>query len=1212
MNAPIYTSFLALSESAKSVHYISDHPNMILEGEQRWMKYGFNTAAYMPPKEPGPICMMGKVYSKGIGTHAESSFSIYLGGMYDTFTADAGLQDHDGENGSVIFQVLANGQKLYESPVIRRGDKPVPVSVSVKGAHELQLHVKPAGKGLDGCIANWGDARLIPTPGAYESLQPVNRHLDIAPFAGVVTSDPARHDGARSSRLQDFRPEDIFLDEDVIPSRDGKWQVPVYPGGQGCIGLVWAERRYPTEVSITFSDDGDTPAPEQIKMEYWSSEGREEGIPTWEIVGQTVWQGRWEPLPGELTRTGNNYHFRIASDLPEYQYTRGGIHKVRWIISDSPSTASVESFSAVSKSEVREDKIRLYGHPSHPGETVTLELYNAYIAGTKATQLQWNTSEPLSLDLQSAGMPKFPDRGMIRFAFPTLAFAVAINDVVKTGCVYVPDAGLLAISDDSRITPAKYLASIEGKKSILERVREMPDQTFEQAKTHLLEPLNNNDPLLLSLACDNNKFVVERNGSILFNMEPDPSSPKTMLSYRYDRCSLHPKFGKDGEVITNRRIAGTQTPAAVVTAKDGNLTYKEVVFVPTYGEPKGDSEYLYTKPLGVARFTIENSGSIEQSASLGFSLIHKDPESQEETHIDFAVVEQGMAAWHDDKLVCFMDTSKLMGPNADFDGSSLSIHGDLPAGGCAEVTLYIPRWNAALDECLDMRDSQSLYDKMCRYWSTLLAGGMRIDVPEQLLCDVFHASPMHIMLATRNEDDASKVAPWVASASYGPIDSEAQAPTLAMDLLGYHGFTRRCHEYFLSKYNHEGYLANGYTVIGTGQHLWTLAQHYRLTGDAEWIKKFAPQLSKSCRWITTQRSKTMKHDSPGRTKPEHGLMSPGVLADWHRYAYYFYGNGFYYAGLSSVGEILKESGCEGAEDFSSNAEEYRNDIMNSFKWNQARMPVRPLSNGAWVPACPSSLYCFDYTRNFYGTTSAIGHDVELGGHHIINHGVIPACSKDADWVMNDLEDSWFLIYHSLSDYPEDMVREDWFNFGGFSKLQPYYTRTADVYLAMDDIKPFIRSCFNTFFPMLSMETLALWEHFKAWGGWNKTHETGWMLGQVRNMLLTERGSELWLAPFVTDNWLKDGLGITITNAPSNFGPVSYDIKSNINQGHMTVWINPPNRKEMSQIVIRLRHPEGKNILGAKATGGDVLAIDNDKQTVSLHPTGGTIDLTVEF
>jgi hypothetical protein len=164
-----------------------------------------------------------------------------------------------------------------------------------------------------------------------------------------------------------------------------------------------------------------------------------------------------------------------------------------------------------------------------------------------------------------------------------------------------------------------------------------------------------------------------------------------------------------------------------------------------------------------------------------------------------------------------------------------------------------------------------------------------------------------------------------------------------------------------------------------------------------------------------------------------------------------------------------------------------------------------------------------------------------------------------------LSDGWF-------DYPGTESQKDPYNLGGFSKVQPYYSRNVEVYAMRDDVKPFIRSYFNTIPSLLSTEILSFWEHFNGTGGWNKTHETGYFLHQSRLMLVQERGNELWLAPFVTRNWLKHGMRVSVKNAPTRFGPVTYRIDSAVDDGHIDVEIDPPTRDPFSQVVVRLRHP----------------------------------------
>ncbi len=136
----------------------------------------------------------------------------------------------------------------------------------------------------------------------------------------------------------------------------------------------------------------------------------------------------------------------------------------------------------------------------------------------------------------------------------------------------------------------------------------------------------------------------------------------------------------------------------------------------------------------------------------------------------------------------------------------------------------------------------------------------------------------------------------------------------------------------------------------------------------------------------------------------------------------------------------------------------------------------------------------------------------------------------------------------------------------------------------DDVKAFVRTYFNTIPSLLNYENLSFQEHFAGVAAWNKTHETGYFLHQTRLMLVMERGEDLWLAPFVTNNWLADGMAVGVSKAPTRFGPVSFRINSAVVQGQITATIEPPARTSPRQIVLRLRHPEGKPI--ARVTVND--------------------------
>lgn len=108
-----------------------------------------------------PIRLGGKVYSRGIGVHSRSELTYTLDGGYKTFSAMVGIDDSVITGGSVVFRVFGDDKPLFESPVLRGGDPPVPVEVSLKGVLMLRLEVDYADDGDAGDHANWADARLL-------------------------------------------------------------------------------------------------------------------------------------------------------------------------------------------------------------------------------------------------------------------------------------------------------------------------------------------------------------------------------------------------------------------------------------------------------------------------------------------------------------------------------------------------------------------------------------------------------------------------------------------------------------------------------------------------------------------------------------------------------------------------------------------------------------------------------------------------------------------------------------------------------------------------------------------------------------------------------------------------------------------------------------------------------------------------------------------
>jgi alpha-galactosidase len=106
-----------------------------------------------------PLTLAGRTYEKGLGTNSPSLVRYRLGKRCRELSADIGIDDAAGDIGSVVFQVWADGEKLFDSGTVYRSTPPQRISLDVTGRSEVRLWVGQVDEfGQD--HANWADARL--------------------------------------------------------------------------------------------------------------------------------------------------------------------------------------------------------------------------------------------------------------------------------------------------------------------------------------------------------------------------------------------------------------------------------------------------------------------------------------------------------------------------------------------------------------------------------------------------------------------------------------------------------------------------------------------------------------------------------------------------------------------------------------------------------------------------------------------------------------------------------------------------------------------------------------------------------------------------------------------------------------------------------------------------------------------------------------------
>lgn len=102
----------------------------------------------------------GETFDQGVGTHSFSRIFVHLGGKADRFKASVGMDDSAGGEGSVEFRIVGDGNVLWLSGVMRKGEVAKPVDIDVSRVDYLTLEVTDGGDGIHGDAADWADARF--------------------------------------------------------------------------------------------------------------------------------------------------------------------------------------------------------------------------------------------------------------------------------------------------------------------------------------------------------------------------------------------------------------------------------------------------------------------------------------------------------------------------------------------------------------------------------------------------------------------------------------------------------------------------------------------------------------------------------------------------------------------------------------------------------------------------------------------------------------------------------------------------------------------------------------------------------------------------------------------------------------------------------------------------------------------------------------------
>ncbi len=152
-----------------------------------------------------PYQLGAKTYSHGIAFNSTKHILVRIGQPAARFVADVGIENNDDTqrgavlgNGSVTFHVLARGQELLASPVMRLKDGALHLDAPLGGAPEFEIRVRDGGDGRGWDQALWAEAVVILEDGGKLRLQdlPWAESLGLNPYGFAF-----RYNGEPSTAL---------------------------------------------------------------------------------------------------------------------------------------------------------------------------------------------------------------------------------------------------------------------------------------------------------------------------------------------------------------------------------------------------------------------------------------------------------------------------------------------------------------------------------------------------------------------------------------------------------------------------------------------------------------------------------------------------------------------------------------------------------------------------------------------------------------------------------------------------------------------------------------------------------------------------------------------------------------------------------------------------------------------------------------------------
>jgi hypothetical protein len=477
-------------------------------------------------------------------------------------------------------------------------------------------------------------------------------------------------------------------------------------------------------------------------------------------------------------------------------------------------------------------------------------------------------------------------------------------------------------------------------------------------------------------------------------------------------------------------------------------------------------------------------------------------------------------------------------------------------------------------------------------WRGLLGRAIAIQIPDSAVRNAFYAclGDLFIMREPLADGYIGGICGTEGYRSTNPF--EPGLVSIALDQTGLHTEAANGLRVHLDMQEPNGCWADPKGWVhhiwgASGMKAWASLEHYKLSGDLSFLQSVFPRLAASSHWQDLERQKSRTSDS-GSVSATYGLMPRGMgdcgLMNGSDYFGVFYPHNILavFADRLSVEAAEKLNAVDELPALRRIHESALHDLRASLKAGAIRQ-----DDFQWIPGSPNNS-----TGSRWGAL----------------YSLYPCETLEADdpLVAGTLKK----IEQSISPGGQP-VHTGWMEDGAWVAITLDNVAETHLVLGHGDVAiAYLYSTLNHGTPLYTWcEERGLQPQTKKTSG-DKQHL--WtpvaVVRFLRDSLVMEQSDGLHLGLATARSWLSQGKTVGIQNAPTHFGNVSYEIKSDVDSGAIRAEITAPMREKPSQIVLHLRHPQHKKMREVRVNGVSTQDFDANNELVRLTAAAQTFQV----